>query len=93
MAIPFVHDIYTALSVHYVACVSKEKCKRGRVVHGKYRIFLGTVKNKPNFIAVAPDISAVTVSATCTATISMSFTSTALIEKAMGKPSVFYDSS
>ena len=46
---------------------------------------------KYNFINVKPSIPAEEIIEKCIATVSMPFTSTAIIAKSMGKPSIFYD--
>lgn len=93
MAINFVRDIHNTLSIHDAAIVWKQKREIGRLAHPKYRRFIETVENEPNFIAVDPNISAFSMIAACAATISMPFTSTALMAKAIGKPSIYYDPS
>ena len=71
----------------------KQKRKIGKAAHPRYRRFIKTYNNEQNVIAIDPDTSACRVIAACTAVISMPFTSTALIAKEVGKPSIYYDPS
>ena len=46
---------------------------------------------RPDFVNLDPDTSAVQVIKNCVAVISMPFTSTAVLANELGKPSVYYD--
>jgi len=93
MAVNFLRDIHNLLSIRNLGFVWKQKRNIGRAAHPMYRRFIETYKNEHNFIAIDPDTSASPLIAACTAVISMPFTSTALIAKEMGKPSIYYDPS
>jgi polysaccharide biosynthesis PFTS motif protein len=69
----------------------KRKRKIGAMAHPQYRHFAETLSEQAHVVLVDPEISALRVIESSRAVISMPFTSTALIAKAMGKPSVYYD--
>lgn len=71
--------------------VFKKKRKIGSSIHPQYKFFTEGLVNNVNFNSVDPDISAIKVIEKCTAVISMPFTSTAIIARDMGKPSIYYD--
>jgi polysaccharide biosynthesis PFTS motif protein len=93
MAINFLLDIHNLTSIFNVALVWKQKRKIGRSAHPMYRRFIEVCEKKTNFVASQPETSPHQLIEACTATISMPFTSTALIAKEMGKPSIYYDPS
>ena len=67
--------------------------RKNKKVHKEYMQNLKKLKKQPNYIEIDPDLSATQVIKQAKACISMPFTSTALIAKHEGKPSVFYDPS
>lgn len=69
----------------------KRKRKLGAMAHPQYRHFAESLSEQEHVVLVDPEISALRVIESSCAVISMPFTSTALIAKAMGKPSVYYD--
>ena len=87
----FLSDIYEALRECGSTLALKRKREIGRLAHPKYRQLIGKFDRLPNFIAVDLDMSAFRLIEDCVAVISMPFTSTALIARELGKPSVFYD--
>lgn len=87
----FLEDIYELLSEKDITLVLKRKRSIGKLSHYKYRNVLEHLEKKPNFISLAVDVRAQQIIENCKAVISMPFTSTALIAKQMGKPSVYYD--
>lgn len=87
----FLSDIYKVLSERGSTVALKRKREIGRLAHPKYRQLIRRFDRLPNFIAVDPDLSAFRLIEDCVAVISMPFTSTALIARELGKPSVFYD--
>lgn len=69
----------------------KRKRKIGDIAHPRYRYFTERLSSRGDIILVDPDISALRVIEASCAVISMPFTSTALIARELGKPSVYYD--
>ena len=69
----------------------KRKREIGRLAHPSYRHCLQELERRANFVAIDSDLSAFRLIDGCAAVISMPFTSTALLGREMGKPSVFYD--
>jgi polysaccharide biosynthesis PFTS motif protein len=61
--------------------------------HESYNKNIKKLKDKDNYSAIEPDLDAVQLTQKTEATISMPFTSTAIIAKLNGKPSVYYDPS
>lgn len=87
----FLSDIYKVLSERGSTVALKRKREIGRLAHPKYRQLIRRFDRLSNFIAVDLDMSAFRLIEDCAAVISMPFTSTALIARELGKPSVFYD--
>jgi polysaccharide biosynthesis PFTS motif protein len=87
----FLLDIYQTLKKCGGTMALKRKRKLGPLTHPKYRRFIAELARLPNFIAVDPDTSASRLSEDCVAVISRPFTSTALIARELGKPSIYYD--
>ena len=69
----------------------KRKRKIGAIAHPRYRYFTERLSARKDIVLVDPEISALQVIEASCAVISMPFTSTALIARALGKPSVYYD--
>jgi len=70
------------------------KIKRtNKNAHEEYMQNLKVLHKQTNYIEIDPDIDATQIIKKTKACISMPFTSTALIAKHEGKPSVFYDPS
>jgi len=69
----------------------KRKRSVGRIAHPLYRKMSDQLGKVNHVRIVDPDISAVVIIEKSTAVISMPFTSTALIAREMGKPSVYFD--
>lgn len=69
----------------------KRKRKIGDIAHPRYRYFTERLSAREDIVLVDPDISALRVIEASCAVISMPFTSTALIARELGKPSVYYD--
>ena len=70
----------------------KRKRTLGAMAHPRYRYFSERLSEQEHVVLVDPDISAFRVIESSYAVISMPFTSTALIARALGKPSIYYDS-
>ncbi len=89
--IQFLSDIQVVLARCGNQFIFKRKRHSGRRGHPKYVQFIKKLTERPDFVNLDPDTSAVQVIKNCVAVISMPFTSTALIAKELGKPSVYYD--
>ena len=89
----FLSDIHETLSECGGTLILKQKRKIGKLAHPKYRQFVEKFNGRSNFFAVDPDTSALRLIEDSVAVISMPFTSTALLGRWLGKPSVYYDPS
>jgi polysaccharide biosynthesis PFTS motif protein len=87
----FLEDIYSAVERKEGILAHKRKRDAGRVAHYQYRNLLKELDHKKNYLSVDPDLAPQILIENCIAVISMPFTSTALIARDMGKPSVYYD--
>ena len=90
VSIKFIEDIYTVLSSCNATIVHKRKRHENRPVRN-YRKLLAELSENQNFISIEPSTSAMRVIENCQAVISIPLTSTAILGKSLGKPSVFYD--
>lgn len=90
-AIQFLADIQLALNGQSYMLALKRKRQIGRLAHPAYRHYLETLGQAPNFVEVDPGIDASRLIENCIAVISMPFTSTALLGRYSGKPSIYYD--
>lgn len=84
---------HIANAVHQVNSVMlwKRKRKIGSGAHPQFRHFADWLSMRENIAVVDPDVSAFRVIESSYAVISMPFTSTALIARELGKPSIYYD--
>ena len=87
----FLHDIYSALNSNKITLALKRKRKISNLAHPKYRYFVESLERRAHYIAIDPDIAASQVIKESVAVISMPYTSTALLGREQGKPSVYYD--
>jgi polysaccharide biosynthesis PFTS motif protein len=87
----FLLDIYTVLNVNNITMALKRKRKVGNLAHPKYRYFLESLESKPHYVSIDPGVAASHVIDECFAVISVPYTSTALLAREQGKPSVYYD--
>jgi len=87
----FLADVAKVAHELDVVMLWKRKRKIGAMVHPQYRHFAERLSEQDHVVLVDPEISALRVIESSCAVISMPFTSTALIAKAMGRPSVYYD--
>lgn len=87
----FIGDIYDVCSNNNLNILFKRKREIGNSAHPSYRNYLKTLFLNTNFILVDSNASANKLIERCNAVISMPFTSTALIAKELGKPSIYYD--
>lgn len=92
VATPFLEHVSNAARKYNVLMMWKGKRNIGRIAHPHYRFFIAKLlAENGHVVPIAPDISAIRVIESSIAVISMPFTSTALIAREMGKPSVYYD--
>jgi polysaccharide biosynthesis PFTS motif protein len=89
--IQFLKDIYEAVALNELTLVLKRKRNIGKLIHPSYRILLDEFGEKMNFFTLEPETRADQIIDKSFAVISMPFTSTALVAREMGKPSVYYD--
>lgn len=87
----FLADIAEAALRLNAVMLWKRKRKIGAMAHPQYRHFAERLSEQEHVLLVDPEISALRVVESSCAVVSMPYTSTALIAKAMGKPSVYYD--
>jgi polysaccharide biosynthesis PFTS motif protein len=71
--------------------IHKRKRDIGERLHPRYAAVLSRLAGSPAFASVSPDASALEIIARSDAVVSMPFTSTALLGRHLGKPSIFYD--
>ncbi len=91
VANPFLKQVSNAILQQKLLMNWKKKRSVGRIEHPFYRKMADRLGKVNHVRLVDPDISAVVVIKKSTAVISMPFTSTALIAREMGKPSVYFD--
>ena len=87
----FLSHISDATSYLDVIMLWKSKRKIGAMAHPRFRYFSERLSEREHVVIVDADISAFRVIESSRAVISMPFTSTALIARAMGKPTIYYD--
>lgn len=87
----FLLDIHTVAGECQCKMVHKRKRNTGKMIHPKYENLVKMLAKYDNVIPVEPDSSAIRVVESCFAVISMPFTSTALLGREAGKPSIYYD--
>jgi len=92
VSISFFSDIDSILQAKGIKMVLKRKRNIGKLVHHLYSTFLNELSKKGNLIEIDPDVAAQRVIEKSDLVISMPFTSTAIIARGMGKPSIYYDS-
>lgn len=90
-AIRFLDDIQRATLVAGEIMVLKRKRDVGSKVHPAYELAIGHLGKTANYLELDPDTSASALIEKCQAVISTPFTSTALIGRELGKPSIYYD--
>lgn len=87
----FLTDIQEASRLAGRSMVFKRKRDVGTRVHPGYERTLNRLEGCPNYLEIDPDISAGALIEKCQAVISTPFTSTALIGRELGRPSIYYD--
>lgn len=93
VANPFLEHVSEVVRRHDLLMLWKRKRNIGRVAHPHYRRLADKLAENSHVVLIEPDISAIRVIKSSVAVISMPFTSTALIAREMGKPSIYYDPS
>lgn len=71
--------------------VLKRKRAIGNKLHPLYLSLVRKLQDKSNYIEIDPDTSATALIEKCAGVISAPFTSTALLGRELGKPSIYYD--
>lgn len=87
----FLLDIHTVIRECKGIMVHKRKRNIGKMLHPKYENLVKILKEEDDVFSIEPDISAIKVIEGCSVVISMPFTSTALLGRELGKPSIYYD--
>jgi polysaccharide biosynthesis PFTS motif protein len=87
----FLEHISDAVRRHHGRMLWKRKRNIGRAAHPHYRYFAERLGSSVDVVLVDPDASAMRVIQASTVTISLPFTSTALLARQLGKPSAYYD--
>ena len=90
---PFLEHVINATRQYNFDMLWKRKRNIGRIAHPFYRHLADQLANNSHVMLVDPEISAFRVIESSVAVISMPLTSTALIAKEMGNPSIYYDPS
>lgn len=89
----FLNDIQRATLVAGEIMVLKRKRDVGSKAHPAYVSAIRNLSKNSNYLEIDPDTSASALIDKCKAVISAPFTSTALIGRELGKPSIYYDPS
>jgi polysaccharide biosynthesis PFTS motif protein len=89
----FLTDVIECIKITGLNAVFKRKREIGKLAHSQYTNNLNHLVKNNSFINIDPSIPAEEIIEKCVATISLPFTSTAIVAKHMGKPSIFYDPS
>ena len=87
----FLLDIYAVCEKARFTMVLKRKRDVGRRLHPSYRTEIDKLSKLPYFQSVNPELSADKIISNANCIISMPFTSTAILGRLAGKPSVYYD--
>lgn len=90
-ATAFLADCHAAAQACGATVALKRKREIGTLIHPVYESFIARLSTQDGFMTINSDASAFRLIERCVAVISMPFTSTALIGRALGKPSVYYD--
>jgi len=89
----FLSDVFESVSSLNFPIAFKRKRSIGKLAHYKYVNEINRISKEYNFLNIDPSIPAELIIKNAKAVISMPFTSTALVGKHLGKPSIFYDPS
>jgi len=87
----FLADIQKATQISERVMVLKRKRNVGALLHPGYERTINRLGTTSNYLEIDADTSASSLIAKCQAVISAPFTSTALVARELGKPSIYYD--
>lgn len=87
----FLQDISEITKKHNAKIVFKRKRHIGKLVHKKYYNLVEQLTQSQHFLSVDPEVDAIRLIEKSLAVISMPFTSTAILAKELGKPTIYYD--
>lgn len=87
----FLAHVSEALKESGMLMLWKQKRNIGKLAHPQYRYYSDMLMSMSHVRCIDPDISAVSIVESSVAVISLPFTSTAIIARNTGKPSVYYD--
>jgi polysaccharide biosynthesis PFTS motif protein len=88
--IAFLSDLIICAAQLNLNLLIKKKRDIGRTAHPKYRNFLASISAQDHITLVDPGVSPATLVQNAIASISMPFTSAAIISREAGLPSVYY---
>jgi len=91
IACRFIEEVFEAAQTAGLAVLHKRKRSVGAWVHPKYSKTIKRLAERDGFVAVDPGVAAIRIIEQCSGVISSPFTSTGVLAKSIGKPSVFYD--
>ena len=89
----FLSDVIESVDSLKFSIAFKRKRSIGKLAHYKYLNEINRISKEYDFLNIDPSIPAELIIAKAKAVISMPFTSTALVGRHLGKPSIFYDPS
>ncbi len=89
----FLEQISNVISKHELLMLWKRKRNIRSLEHPQYRNQINQLTKLDHVVLIDSNISAIRMIESCVVVISMPFTSTALIGREMGKPSIYYDPS
>lgn len=91
IAAQFLDDLREAAQARGITLILKQKRERKRIGPPRYEAAVRRLLDSPHAIVLDPQTSAARVTAICAATVSMPFSSPALIAARQGRPAAFYD--
>lgn len=91
VANPFLLEVSNAIQRHAVLMLWKRKRSIGSFAHPHYRRLADQLAKQEHVVLVDSDISPHRLIEASFAVVSMPFTSTAVIARELGKPSIYYD--
>lgn len=91
IAAQFLDDLREEAQSAGITLILKQKRERKKIGPPRYEAAVRRLIDAPHSVILDPQISAARVTAACTATISMPFSSPSLIAARDGRPAAFYD--